>query len=41
MAARNEEMSRRTYARAGIAAIAAIVAVAIAVPAVAGAPPTR
>lgn len=34
-------MSRRKYARAGIAAIAAIIAVAIAVPALAGAPPTR
>jgi plastocyanin len=34
-------MLRRKYARAGIAAIAAIVAVAIAVPALAGAPPTR
>ena len=34
-------MSRRKYARAGIAAVAAIVAAAIAVPALAGGPPTR
>jgi hypothetical protein len=34
-------MSRRKYARAGIAAIAAVVAVAVAVPAFAGSPPAR
>jgi plastocyanin len=41
MAARKEQMSQRKYACAGIAAVAAIVAVAIAVPALAGARPTR
>jgi hypothetical protein len=34
-------MSRRKYARAGIAALAAMVAVAVAVPAFAGSPPAR
>jgi plastocyanin len=34
-------MSRRKYVRAGIAALAVIVAAAIAIPALAGAPPTR
>jgi plastocyanin len=34
-------MSRRKYARAGVAAVAAIVAVAVAVPALAGSPPAR
>ena len=34
-------MSRRKYARAGIAALAATLAVAVAVPAFAGGPPTR
>jgi hypothetical protein len=34
-------MSRRKYVRAGIAAVAAIVAAAVAIPAFAGGPPTR
>jgi plastocyanin len=41
MAARKEEMSRRKYARFGVAAVALIVAVAVAVPAFAGGAPTR
>ena len=41
MAARKEQMSRRKYARLGLAALVAIVAAAIAVPALAATPPAK
>jgi plastocyanin len=41
MAARKEQMSRRKYARGGLAAAVAVVAAAIAVPALAATPPAK